>query len=440
MAGRDATKDTAAQAKARQHLQSAYRIDPESSSLVGTSKPVFLMQGEIVVSAMNKFKDSVQISENSADRSNEVSKSAGIEGNFFAFSGAAEASLEKQNSSTAKTIRADHDLAFIKYVCTSDDYDYSKVLTEQVVVFLKESPVEQIEKTLGHFYCTEVTLGGNMQLTRIIKAYSEDTASSMRASIEASYNVALVGGVKANASAGSKQQKTLDGREETISMTVEGGDVTAWLAFTGTPESKEACQTAWAKGITDQSLYPMGYRLSPIWEALERRAGLEAKAAELKKHLLSKWKADFDRVSRLSKRSLLYAFKPGDIVYKQSKYSDQYGTVPAGGRGKVLGNATDGDTKCVCVQWEGYGRKMDAYLTQISRTPVKMPDGYKIGDKVYSLRKQGPTKNGTVPVGGRGEVVGADDKGRSDRVGVQWEGLHGAEMNVLLTNISKSKC
>ena len=52
----------------------------------------------------------------------------------------------------------------------------------------------------------------------------------------------------------------------------------------------------------------------------------------------------------------------------------------------------------------------------------KLPGGYKIGDKVYSKYEQGPDKNGTVSVGGRGEVLGLATDGDSTCVCVQWEG------------------
>jgi len=289
--------------KAKQFLECSYRIEPTSRTLVAPGYSLFELTDALEPKRLEDFAANVQISENSTERSKKVSASFGIEGNYYAFSGAAEASLEHFNASKTKTIRADHDLYALRYVCQADVLDCSEIITPQVVKFVKKSKPEKIVKKLGHFYATEVTLGGHLQLTRIIKARAEDSADSLAAKIEATYTAALIGSVKANAKGSTEDKRSITGREETCTLSVQGGDVSSWLAFDGTAESKAACQKAWSDSIDDASLFPLKMQLSPIWEAFEEHDELVDKAAELKKYLISKWEAEYKRVAEMSKQN-----------------------------------------------------------------------------------------------------------------------------------------
>ena len=177
----------AAEKTAHTFLRCAYRIDPSSSTLVSPSINLFDLEDVDAPISLPEFVNNLEITENSMDRSTKVSASFSLEGSYLAFSGAAEASLEMHSASTEKTIRADHTLYAVKYKALSNVLDYGEVLRADVIKFVRDNTVEKIEKALGHFYATEVTLGGTLHLTRIIKATSSDTASSLRTSIEASY-------------------------------------------------------------------------------------------------------------------------------------------------------------------------------------------------------------------------------------------------------------
>ena len=173
--------------KTAQFLQCAYIIDPKSSTLVSPSMKLFDLEDMDAPKSMPDFDGSVEITENSMERSSKVSASFSLEGSYFAFSGAAQASLDLHNASNEKTIRANHTLNAVKYKAHTNVLDYGEVFRPAVIKYVKEHSGEDIEKKLGHFYATSVTLGGTLHLTRIIKAASSDTASSLKAKIEASY-------------------------------------------------------------------------------------------------------------------------------------------------------------------------------------------------------------------------------------------------------------
>ena len=313
MAAEPAAEHEPAAEKAKQFLQCGYRIDSSSPSLVAPTNNLFMLKEDVKPMELPKVSSNTEITDDSCERSKKVSTSFGIEGRYHAFSGAAEMSLEKYNASKTKTIRADHDLYAIKYVFQNNVLNYSDVLRDDVVQFCKNAKPAKIAKRLGHFYATEVTLGGTMSLTRIIAARSDDTASSLRASIEGSYGNVLVASVKAKASGGSKLESSLGSRSETCDMEITGGDVKHWLQFDGTDKSRATCHTAWAAGIEDHSLYPLKMRLAPIWEALEEHSELVGKAKELKTHLLSNWQSEYDRIKAMKKRG---ATKPSNVTLK----------------------------------------------------------------------------------------------------------------------------
>jgi len=256
-------------------------------SLVTNAKRIFdLKKKDIMVTVAPTFKSSMLISENSEMHSRQVAASLHVKGSYGAFTGAASASLESSGGTETSTIRCNHDLYAIKFKSQLNAFEYSSIFRRGLADFLLKQSPQQICDMFGQFFAASISFGGQVRLTRIIEKRREDTASSLRAEVSASYN-AVLASVSASAGGSSASTSAIEGRREDVNLSVRGGDIKYWLGYDG--RNYRECQRLWSNSIKEDEMYPMELHLEPLWKAFEGSPKLAGKASALKKYLEGTW-------------------------------------------------------------------------------------------------------------------------------------------------------
>ena len=313
------------------HLQCGWQVTSENIALITNVIPIFnLKRDNIFCTVAPTFKSDLSISENSIAHASNTAASFGVEGSYGAFAGSASASLEAGGGSETETMRCTHDLYAIKYKAQNQALNYAPLLRPEVVEFVKSASPSKIVAALGQFFAKSLSFGGQVQLSRMVEKRSEDSSMSMHASVKASYGVALAS-VSVTGSTSHSQSTTFQGRQETATLSIRGGDIKHWMDYNG--KNQQECQTEWANSIRDDEMYPMEMSLVPIWEAFQQRSGLESKAREIKKYLESTW---------------------SDALQKHTEKIREEGNMAPGSNGTILLNA---DYRIICCQYDKKGDK-----------------------------------------------------------------------------------
>ena len=301
-------------------LANSWRTDPESQVLLSPGNQIFnFSDGDTSMIKIPDFKSTLTISENSSQRSKSTSASFGVEASYGAFSGAASASLTVSGGTEQSSLYVNHNLYANKWKGTIKVFEYAPLLRPEVVNLVKKRAPADVVKHLGHFFATSVTIGGHMQLTRVVKKKSSDSALSIRSEVKASYGMALVS-VTASASASHAETSHMSGREESTTLSVRGGDVAAWLAYDG--KNMAECQTKWASNITDDDMHGLDFELRPLWEAFEEHPDLKDQAAALKKYIKDEWaRAEKAVQDALNKKPESHA----DSIYMEKGFKQKCG-------------------------------------------------------------------------------------------------------------------
>jgi hypothetical protein len=127
-------------------------------------------------------------------------------------------------------------------------------------------------------------------------------------------------------------------------------------------------------------------------------------------------------------------FAIGTVVYSKISFSTANGSIEPGSRGVVMGPAISSDVARINVDFDTLSN-IDVQLTQLSKTPIVMPEGFAVGTVVYSKINHS-TANGSIEPGSRGVV-----KGPAIDLDVAWINVDFdtfSNVNVLLTQLSKA--
>jgi len=225
--------------------------------------------------------------ESVVETAEQFSVDAGIEGSYNAFSGSATVSTETASSSNVQQLRVDRVVRAEMFRLTLNAVYPHKYLRDSVKAFLLAETPERIVSKLGEFYAEKLTLGGVFQSIHVKDKTEIDSKASFESQVKAEGSF-LVGSVSGNLDTGfsNSQRELLD--RVSSSYSVKGGDTTIWLHLRS--DNCDQLQDEWVESITESNLYPIQYKLRPLWLLL---LPLDpTKGAALQKYLLQKWESE----------------------------------------------------------------------------------------------------------------------------------------------------
>lgn len=280
---------------ATQLLAYSFTTDPDAPYFTRNQKVIFDFGGEegVDMVALDAADADTIVSEGMEDTVKQVSGKVGIEGSYYAFSGAASVSAESMSQQQVKTVRIDKMIQATKYRVTSKWIYPHRMLTKSAKEFLLNEEPAAIMRNFGVFFATQLTMGGVLQTTYLIEATAEDSKSSLSAQLEASYGTPLAR-VKASAEGTVKTEALNSESNMRSKWSVKGGDASLWLQLQG--DNADTVQKKWADSITDENLAVIKYSLRPVWELLDHAEMNPAKAKELQSFMLKEWKTVFDGI------------------------------------------------------------------------------------------------------------------------------------------------
>jgi len=120
-----------------------------------------------------------------------------------------------------------------------------------------------------------------------------DTSSSVQAELTANYDAVFSSASASISSGGSSSYKTSKHTFQTRVGTF-GGKSSIWARLS--KDNFDAVQQMWAESINDKNQFEVEFKLVPIWTLLDNDDMDRAKAQELKRYMLQKWKSSSDGI------------------------------------------------------------------------------------------------------------------------------------------------
>lgn len=268
-------------------LAMSYTIDGKRESFLRPTMEIFdYSYNDVIKAPINDFVHTTVEGDSVKDWANRLSANLQVNGSYYAFSAAVSTSFTNEGATKVRTYRRDHSFQFQTYQVSSQALLPHKKLREDVKDFLMTQDPEQIHKTLGDYYATEVTFGGSLTTVMMSSLTEHEDTTKVAADAEANYNVALI---KASAKAQLADEFTIQTAEHTFQSktTGRGGDPTVWLGYTG--KNKDDISKAWAKTFNTSSQADVGFAIHPIWDLLNYTDMNKTKAEELKKYMVMTW-------------------------------------------------------------------------------------------------------------------------------------------------------
>ena len=291
----------------------AYIVDPDEPSYLARGDHIFEVNTDesIAISSNSDMVMEIEYSDSThtASQNLAISMSVGVE--YGAFAAAASMEVSKTSDKSIKTVRMDSTTKAIRYEVASKGGFRTfpeRYLTDNFKESVKALTVEQIEQRIGSFYATRLDLGGEIRKSYTMQALEEDTESSVKAELEASYGTDLLG-VSAEASVGVSSRESVKNAQMSVEWSAKGGDTTVWLGkeFTDSGDtSVSSIQSEWAGSMTDENLYPFNFELGLMWDLV--KAVDQTKGDAFQQYLLEKWAGNI-------KAFLPSRFFEGESVY-----------------------------------------------------------------------------------------------------------------------------
>ena len=295
-----------------------YVIDPDEPSFLSRGDRVFKVDSSesVAISSNSDMKMDVVYSDSEHTVAENLATSMKVGGSYGAFSAAASMEVSKSSDKSIKTVRLDRTTKSIVYEVASKGSFRTfpqRYLTDNFKEAVKALTVEQIEQRIGSFYATRLDLGGEIRKSYTMQAMEEDTESSVKAELEASYGTDLLG-VSAEASVGVSSRESVKNAQMSVEWSAKGGDTTVWLGkeFTDSGDtSVSSIQSEWAGSMTDENLYPFNFELGLMWDLV--KAVDQTKGDAFQQYLLEKWAGNI-------KAFLPSRFFEGESVYMIKRY------------------------------------------------------------------------------------------------------------------------
>lgn len=266
-------------------------------SLIAETISLFDLPEDIVSTVSTPFMRTEIISSSSVkETASKFSLEVGIEARYKAFSGTAQTSTERVSSSRVAKLRVDRLVRSEMFRTTIDDLSPHNYLKDSVKEFLLNESPERVVSRLGEFYAEQLTLGGVFQSTHVKDASETDssTAFSAQVTAKADFLIASAAG-SVGTSVSSSEREEL--KKISTKYMVKGGDTTLWLSLGG--RTVADVQRRWAASVTAENLYPIRYKLRPLWMLLKPLNA--AKGAALERFLKAKWEAEDRSIPNLPK-------------------------------------------------------------------------------------------------------------------------------------------
>jgi len=210
--------------------------------------------------------------------------------------------------------------------------------------FLLDATVERIHHHLGDFIATELTYGGAIQTTTIATMVQGDTKSSVQAELAANYREVFSSASASISSGGSSSYKTSKHTFQTKIGTF-GGKSSIWARLS--KDNFDAVQQEWAESINDKNQFEVEFKLVPIWTLLDHDDMDRAKAHELERHILQKWKSSSDQIPQYASEKPAGPKCAPRVCYNGGKWD------PRACACKCRGNAKHGWTGPYCRKTYG---------------------------------------------------------------------------------------
>jgi len=236
----------------------------------------------------------VVTSDSSKSYASKIAAKIGLSGSYSAWgasalSAAAEMSLSSLSSSSFKLFRMDKNIRAHHSKISMNSFMPHKHLTESAKHALLNFHPEQIQRMLGDFYASEVTLGGIFQLTVVMAMSAKESEQEMRAKVEAEYsNVAAK--AKGSMSGSASTSTKIGNKMASTKLQVLGGNPRLWLEMG--EDNQDEIQKKWAQSVNDQNEYPTNFKLVPIWDLLDHDDMDRKKAKALKNFMINRWKEE----------------------------------------------------------------------------------------------------------------------------------------------------
>lgn len=250
-----------------------YIVDSDSPNFVRKKLKLFdVPVDEIPVSPYDTFAGTFECRDTTKAEEESIAASLSVEGSYEGFSGGVDMSATSSKSSTVKTSRCDVSLIARRYQATSTWIIKPQERTrDNVKDFIKTQDPSQIYETLGHFYATQVDLGGRYTLSHFVEMTKYDSTSTIKTELTAQYGVSGLAsvGVTTGVSYGTSAYNSASHTKTSIHA--EGGDTSIWLGANMKSDADVLrTQQKWRDSFNDDNLFPSGFQLQPIWKLVEK--------------------------------------------------------------------------------------------------------------------------------------------------------------------------
>ena len=135
--------------------------------------------------------------------------------------------------------------------------------------------LQEIERIIGHFYVTKLTLGGVYQKSYVAQMSEGESKEMIKANISASagfFSMEATSSLRSQSGTSKIDEKTWE------KVSCQGGDGSIWLG--ATKENFETCQSRWAATVSQENAHGVGYKLLPIWNLISKIDPKKGKAYE----------------------------------------------------------------------------------------------------------------------------------------------------------------
>ena len=223
------------------------------------------------VSPHHKVDFEVSCHDTAAELSKQRETQFGLEGGFSCFSGSASMSFSKTASSIATCHRR-----------SAFEFNTHKFLDPRLVTLIRDEGIcpAEIERKIGHFHVTMLTLGGVYQKSYVAHMSKGESKETILAKVYAGFF-----SITRTSSLGS-QPRTSKIDEKTLEkVSCQDGHTQIWLG--ATKENFEERKPRWAETVSQENAYGVGYRLVPIWKLISMIDPKKGKAYE--EFLREKW-------------------------------------------------------------------------------------------------------------------------------------------------------
>lgn len=270
----------------------SFKVDSSSPSHLKRSDRIFDadIEKHISYSPNNTMVMTTVYSDSKTTASMNVAADLKVSGNYGAFSGSASMSVSKNCDSSIETVRLDAKCtAGIAFVTPKGEFKTfpEQYLSESFRKAVERLDFEEFADTIGVFYATDLNLGGCVTKSYTMQASKEDSETTVKAELEATYGKGCFG-VTGNSSNSVTTRNSNSKSSMKTEWKAQGGDTTIWLGCSfGPGDDAEATAKTWAQSVNADSAYPISFTLKPIWHLLKK---VDAKkGAGLEKYLTDLW-------------------------------------------------------------------------------------------------------------------------------------------------------